>query len=182
MINKPDEDCTENFDDLDGEFWENYMGGPDDYELEAYQEQMEAHVIDSMYEEEYEDDFPSRDESHYGGPDDEGDETDELIRRDEIVDWLSESVVAIKFPNSVGFLVYRGSHLRMENGCVVDLLDWLYEEGIKDGAVVAEYSVVYSAPESEFGEKMSFSRIIIDAPFVPLSAAQEESDSDDIPF
>ena len=103
---------------------------------------------------------------------------DTLIRRAKIVDWLSESEMAIKFQNSNGFLVYRGPLLRMKNGRIVDLLDWLYEEGIKNGAVVAEYNVVYSAPESAFGEKLSFYKNIIDAPFVPLSALLEEMDYD----
>ena len=173
MLNEPDEDWSQNFDDLDGEFWEIYMGGPDDYELELYQD-----GIMEMHEEECEDDFLNYGGRHYEEPDEKGNEMDELIRKEEIVEWLSESEVAMKFQNSDGFLVYRGPHLRMKNGWTVDLLDWLYEEGIEDGAVVAEYNVVYSAPESEFGEKLSFSKIIIDAPFVPLSAPLEEMDCD----
>ena len=73
MLNEPDEDWSQNFDDLDGEFWGNYMDRPDEYEIEAYQEHiMEMDMIDSMHEEEREDDFLNCDRRHYEKPDGKG--------------------------------------------------------------------------------------------------------------
>ncbi len=172
------EDWGQSFDDMDGVDWANYMGGPDDDEIERYYED-----IAQTYEEEYHDDPIDYEEEFEKAEMDEETNNKSVSRMEEIVDWLSESKLARKFRNKEGFFVPKGPHVRLKNGSIVDLLDWLFDEGIKGGVAVAGYSVVYSKPESKYGEKVSFFKIIIDAPFSPVSKANEETKfDDDIPF
>lgn len=173
------EDWGESFDDKDSADWEDYLGGPDDDEIERYYENIANTYEDEYYEEPLD----------YGEEDCEEEETDEKTKNDsasrmeEIVEWLSESKLARKFSSREGFFVPKGPHVRLNDGSIVDLLEWLSDEGIKGGTAVAGYSVVYSKPENEYGEKLSFFKIIIDAPFSPASKGKKGSEfDDDIPF
>ncbi len=174
------EDWGESFDDRDGSDWADHMGGPDDDEIERrYEDMCQA------YDEEYEEaasnflaeDFEENDM-------DEDAENGPASRIEEIVEWLSDSKLARKFQNKEGFYVLKGPNVRFKDGSVIDLIDWLLEEEIKGGTSVAGYSIVYSQPGSEYGEKLSFFKIIVDAPFEPPSRLNQEDNSgdDDIPF
>ena len=154
------------------------MGGPDDDEIERYYEN-----IDQTYEEEYEEPFIYCEEDVEEEETDEETSNESVSRMEEIVEWLSDSKLARKFGNKEGFFVPKGPHVRLKDGSIVDLLDWLFEEGIKGGTAVAGYSVVYSRSGSEYAEKLSFLKIIVDAPFSPISKVEEETEfDDDIPF
>lgn len=168
------EDWARSFDDMDGADWADYMGGPDDDEIESYyegQEEFEGpldHVEENFGEED-----TSEEANHWS-----------VSRMKEIVEWLADSKLARKFRNREGFFVPKGPCVRLKDGSVVDLLNWLFEEGIKGGVAIAGYSVVYSKPNSGYGEKLSFFTTIVEAPFEPPSKAIQEMDfeDDDIPF
>ena len=135
------------------------------------------------YEEEYEEPLNYCEEDFEEEEMDEETNDESVSRMEEIVQWLSESKLAIKFRNKEGFFVPKGPHVRLKDGGIVDLLDWLFNEGVKGGATAAGYSVVYSKPGSEYGEKLSFFKIIVDAPFSPASNVEGEIEfDDDIPF
>lgn len=172
------EDWSCSFDDLDGSDWANHMGGPDDDEIERYYEN-----IAQTYEEEYEEPLSYCEEDFEKEEMDEETNNESASRMEEIVEWLAESKLARKFRNKEGFFVPKGPHVRLKDGSIVDLMDWLFDEGVKGGAAVAGYSVVYSKPGSEYGEKLSFFKIIVDAPFLPISKGEKETEfDDDIPF
>ena len=100
----------------------------------------------------------------------------------EIVEWVAESKLAIKFKSKQGFFIPKGPHVRLQDGSIIDLLSWLFNEGIKGGVSVAGYSIVYTPPDSKYGEKLSFFTIIVDAPFMSISKNDNEHGYDDIPF
>ena len=105
-------------------------------------------------------------------------------RTEEIVEWLAESKLANEFRNGeMGFFVSKGPQVRLKDGAVLDLLEWLFTEGVEDSKVISGYSISYSGSDSAHGEKLSFSKVTVDAPF-SLSQNGEEGDDldDDIPF
>ena len=173
------EDWGDLFDDQDSEYWENYLSGPDDDQLESYYESFD----ESYGEEDY--DEPVGDPEEEWGDDDMDEEEGEkdASRKEEIVEWLSCSELARPFRSGDGFFIPKGPHVRLKDGSVLDLIDWLFHEGIKGGVAVAGYSVVYSKPGSKYGEKLSFLKIVIDAPFSPKNESVDIRDlEDDIPF
>jgi len=173
------EDWECSLDDQGPEYWEDYLGGPDESAIESYYENLAQD-----YEDEHHDDPLECDEDESEGQEMEEEENQKPIsRKQEIVNWLCESKLARKFRNREGFFVPRGPHVRLKDGSVVDLLDWLFDEGIKGGMAVAGYSVAHSKPGSEYGEKLSFFKIVVDAPFLPRSGSNKETEfDDDIPF
>ena len=173
------EDWGCSFDDQGPEFWEDYYGGPDDSVIESYYES----YVQNYEEEYYEEPLEHEEENFVRQTMDEEESEGTVSRTKEIVKWLSESKLARRFRNREGFFVPKGPHVRLKDGSIVDLIEWLLEEGIKGGAAVAGYSIIYSKPGSEYGEKLSFFKIIVDAPFLSLSKENEETGlDDDIPF
>lgn len=233
------EDWGQSFDDMDGGDWADYMGGPDDDEIEGNQsldddrwldyeeaeyEREQEHIgrelerrnrsldndrwldygeaeyepeqerieeasreiehdrfledwdqsfnniedggfQDAAWDEEYVDQ-PLEYEGEYetqGALDQKRKEF--LSRMEEIVIWLSESSLIEKFSDKDGFFILRGHHIRLRDGSVVDLFNWLSEEGIKGGIAVAGYSIMHARSDNGIG--LSFVKII-DAPFMPF--------------
>ena len=84
----------------------------------------------------------------------------------EILEWLSRSKFAVPMQNGRGFFVRRGPIVRLQDGRTGDLFDWLSDEGIVGGSGVAGYSVNYTDPQSEWGERLTFFwEGVFDAPF-----------------
>lgn len=174
----PDWGCS--FDDNDSAYWETYMGGPDDVDIDAYYDNFEQ------------DDYFEYEETEEAAVDNEDANDDEgttlhvnAERQKDIVNWLSTSKLARRFKNREGFFVPRGPHVKLKDGEIVDLLDWLFEEGIKGGIAVAGYSVIYNKPGTKFGETLSFFKIVVEAPFARSGNDKNEKNSafdDDIPF
>ena len=97
--------------------------------------------------------------------------------------------MAISFKNHRGFFVPKGPQVELSDGSVVDLLEWLDEEGITKAKTISDYNIEYTEPESEYGEKLSFFKmnknVKVKAPFFPKSNTSDDSskiDDDNIPF
>lgn len=105
-------------------------------------------------------------------------------RAGEIIEWLSQSELAHEFKKGEGFLVGKGPLVRLTDGTTMDLFDWLSEEGLAGGSTVAGYSVAYSGPDSEYGEKLSFFKVeAVDVPFSRRSSEVAPAlDDEEIPF
>lgn len=124
----------------------------------------------------------------YGAGGWEGDESDEenafdVARQTAIIEWLSSSRLAKNFKTREGFFVAKGSQVKLKDGITRDLFEWLTLEGIEGQMVIGSFSVAYSEPNSKYGERLSFFKDVIEAPFEPLSNKPGfEIDDDDIPF
>jgi hypothetical protein len=179
IIKESSEDWGQSFDDMDGVDWANHMGGPDDDEIERYYD----NVVHTYEEEHYSDPLGYDEEGYEEQEMDEEESEYSISRMEEVVEWLSVSKLAKKFRSKEGFFVPKGPHVRLTDGNVIDLIEWLFKEGIKGGVAVGGYSVVYSKSGSEYGEKLSFFKIVVDAPFSLLSKEDEVTALDDeIPF
>lgn len=178
--------CQENYedwgcslDDKGAEFWDEYLGGPDDEDLERYYEDL---AQDQALYSFGEDDDENQSDNEVGAMS-YVDQEAPASRLEEIVQWLSKSSLARKFKEREGFFVRKGSHVRLKDGNVVDLLEWLFDEGLKGGIAVSDYSIVYSSPESPYGEKLSFFKVVVDAPFSRRKLQPNNGVfDDDIPF
>lgn len=149
-------------DDADGEYWETFMGGPDDDELARYEESVSIHESED----------PTPDDSAVEGGSLRGSvavsdkkTNNEKLRSQEIIEWLSRSQLARKFKLRDGFFVPKGPQVRLTDGAIVDAVEWLLGEGIRGGIAICGYSIVHTTPESKYGERLSFFRVVIDAPF-----------------
>lgn len=177
-------------DDLDGSYWAEHLGGPDDIEIEheeygyyraadedggeftCIEEECEEDEIDDVDEEEYEE---------QGLDEDDNEQT--IVRLEAIVDWLAQSELATSFPNKRGFFVRKGPRVKLQDGSIIDLFDWLFEEGVRGGTKVAGYKISYSAPGSSRGEQLSFIEIVVNAPFQQRAQVERAHDCyEDIPF
>lgn len=151
------EDWSQSLDDMDSGDWEKHLGGPDEDTIEKFYEKKSEETEPGDFEME-KTDFEVFEEYYDNGS----------SRQKEIIAWLENSILARRFTNSNSFFVPRGSHVHLMDGSIVDLLDWLDAEGIKGGRTIANYSIVYTAPDGRDGEKLSFYKIIIiEAPFSP---------------
>jgi len=174
-MNDEYEDWGESFDDKESSDWEDFLGGPDDEEIESrFESEME-----SAMERKLERESERYDEENFEiEVSDEEIENEQASRMEEIIVWLARSNLASKLVTKDGFFVSKGPYVRLNGGNTVDLIKWLLDEGIKGGVAVAGYSVVSSKPKSGYGERLSFFRIIIDAPFSPVPVEHEETDFD----
>ena len=63
------------------------------------------------------------------------------------------------------------------------MFEWLFAEGIKEGQSISGYNLVYTKPGGQYGEKLSFFKIIIEAPFSSnVEQPRESEPGDDVPF
>lgn len=141
------------------------------------------------------DDLDDRDflywEEHLGGPDDVDIEVREVEyvfgESDESFEFEGNgSNLVHPFSNGQGFLVPRGPHVKLEDGSVADLIDWLVAQGFDSGCHVAGFSVVRTRNGTGFEEGLSFSKTVVDSPFMTEYHLQgrinETPFEDDIPF
>lgn len=110
-------------------------------------------------------------------------------RQIEIIEWLSSTSLAKNFRARDGFFVAQGSQVNLKGAVTRDLFEWLTSEGIHNNKVIGPYRVDRSSPDSKYGERFSFFKYVIDAPFEPLSdgsyspiPSQPDVFDDDIPF
>ncbi len=179
----PDEDFQrfdwgEQFDDLDAEYRDDYLGGPDD---DHFEPQFDAAEDEVCFEEEP--DFSTFDDVD---PDEPGvhsrDGDPEIVtpaphqrpipesgsaedRKTAIIHWLAGSTVSRALRTGDGFFVSRGMHGRRIDGSVVEILDWLREEGIVAGVAVGGYRLSYTPPGGPYREKLTFFRVVERTPF-----------------
>ena len=174
------EDWSESLDDMEPGDWEDHFGGPDDKEFELMDKYQEYENIEV-------DSFElDRVNKPYANNIDSGQKSNQNVtREEEIINWLISSKLSINFKNNKGFFVPKGPHVRLANGSVVDLLEWLVEEGIKGGKAISGYSIAYTEPGGKYGEKLSFFKIVLDTPFSPKSSnlkGSSKNDEEETPF
>ncbi len=178
-------DWSDSFDDMDGSDWESHMGGPDYEESERWEQAMESDdygsdygYSSSSYDSDYGDDYYSRDDytesfinndENYDYEEQELEEEEVLIRESEITDktspqerqieiikWLESSEFAKKLKSADGFFILRGYQIKLRDGSVSDILDWLFKEGLKGRKSISDYSTSYTKPGGFYCEKLTF--------------------------
>ncbi len=79
-------------------------------------------------------------------------------RQVDIVNWLSTSVLSKQLKNGKGFYINRGSFVRLISADrSVDILEWLFLEGIKGcDQLIGDYIVVYYEQSGRYKEKLTF--------------------------
>ncbi len=89
------------------------------------------------------------------------------IRHVEIFQWLAKSSLAEKrrgAPNS--FLVQKGGLVKLRDGTVVEVIDWLTQEGITEGLLIGEHIVSHKLRTEKEDEVLIFlKKRSIEAPF-----------------
>lgn len=90
-----------------------------------------------------------------------------MTRPTEILRWLATSSLAIPLRHGRGFFVRRGPQVRLADGTLLDVLDWLHAEGFQNGLTLEGYNVAYTAPGGEYAEKLTFFEVqmVCDVPF-----------------
>ena len=90
-----------------------------------------------------------------------------MNRQEEILDWLLKSTLMRPHSNGNGFFVSKGGRVRLQDGTEKEILNWLFEQGIVDGAYINGYNVTHTKPGGAFEEKLSFFKVdkVVDAPF-----------------
>lgn len=178
MMN-PDEntllaDWSESLDDLTSEYWDAYLGGPDDDHFEP-----DTTLLDEPC---CEDDgqAPSLPEEEGCDEPMHAESNTSEARRKAIVQWLSTSRLARPLRSADGFFVLRGMYGRLADGTVVDVLEWLFEEDLLHGTVAGDYSLAYTAPGERYREKLTFFRIVETIPFA--RAGNGKADHEDQEF
>lgn len=107
----------------------------------------------------------------------------DITRQNAIIDWLSSSRLAIRLKTKEGFFIAKGPQVRLQDGVSRDLFEWLASEGIEDHRVIGSFCISHTSPDSKHGERLSFFKEVIEAPFNPLKKQTGiELDDDDIPF
>ncbi|RMG35169.1 MAG: hypothetical protein D6720_07795 [Gammaproteobacteria bacterium] len=86
-------------------------------------------------------------------------------RQHEILAWLQTSELARSFRSRDGFYIPGGSTVVLLNGRELDAILWLLSEGFVSGVRIEGFEVAYSGPESPWGERLSFFRYRVEAPF-----------------
>lgn len=168
-------DWSKYFDDMGPEDWEDHFGGPDEDIMEKYYESL---VKEPYIEKD------SIDKKHivpYNLDEDNNNinEADSAISiQRKIVSWLSKSKLAKAFINGEGFFVSKGSMVRLKDNAVVDVIAWLLKEGIRSGENINNYNIVYTKPGGKYIEKLSFFKIIVNAPF--FSTEMKNSDTNEL--
>ncbi len=153
------EDWGDSKDDWEPSDWEDYLGGPNDDILEMRNQDND--IFD------YGDKLRDAKIEQFTANVKQVDKSHEKVaaRKEEIVRWLESSQLAIRFRNGKGFFVPKGPHVRLNDNHVVDLFEWLNQEGIEGGKAISGYRIAYTEPESKYGEKLSFFKVVVDTPF-----------------
>ena len=102
-----------------------------------------------------------------------------------IIDWLCSSILAKKIKSREGFFVTKGPQVCLRDGEPRDLFEWLFSEGIEDKCMIGSFSVYYTKPGGHCGERFSFFKDVIKAPFDTLPDKSNPDPSfydEDIPF
>jgi len=153
------EDWGDSMDDMEPGYWEEHLGGPDDDELEMLHQNHEYEDIEV--------DYPGDGKIKKPATIAVENDQNEKKRQREIINWLASLKCSIKFKKGNGFFVPKGPQIRISENNVMDLLEWLDNEGIKGGKSIEGFNIVYANPESKYGEKLSFFKTIVDSPFSP---------------
>ena len=178
-------DWGDQLDDYGSEYWEDYLGGPDeDFFEPEYQYEEALSAEQEVLEPEHDDDGDPQGaaEASPNGHEDACPE-ERSQRRDAIVQWLAQSEVARELRSGDGFYVLRGKFGRLQDGEIVEILAWLEEEGIKPGTLAGGYSVSYTPPGGAYLEKLTFFRVALGIPFCHLAPRSSGVDGDcEYPF
>lgn len=81
-------------------------------------------------------------------------------RQIDIVNWLSNSKHIKPFRNGKGFYIAKGIKIKLKNGNIIDIIDWLIEEGLTKHRSIGEYNIKHDPP-GDFQEKINFFKINI---------------------
>jgi len=171
------EDWSDSLDDMDNMEWEQAMSKPDDY---GYEDEVE--ISSDAYEQEDEEYMEYMSSEMSGMTEDLSTEKD-FSRQIKIARWLERSSISMKHPIRKGFYVERGFIVRLLDKSSMDLIDWLANEGIRDGADLVAY-LVKQEGDKEDGRLCFYT--VINAPFYPslpsTTCACDGDSEDDIPF
>lgn len=170
-----------------GDYWAGVSIGPSQSRNETYSDDFADGVVDDSDElDDYENNSAS-----YASSKSLIENTKPKTRKDDIVHWLSQSGLAVKFEHPGGFFIPRGPLVMLDKGHTTDIFDWLVEEGFKNSEIVMNYIICHIPNHAIHGECFNFSQNIVRAPFarlLPLERAPTlgtdtsvEFD-DDIPF
>ena len=134
-----DEDWSDDFNDRDSDDWEEHYSISERDEVE-----LENQMYDIVGEEGYDDEsgFYSEDDSDDFHEDDEN-EIGQKKYLESIIKWLEKSDLIKSFLNRSGFFVFRGHLVRLEDNEVVELMDWLLDEGIAEKNKIGKYEITH---------------------------------------
>ncbi len=155
--------------DLGPEYWEKYMGGPDDSVWEDYEKRLweDYQQLESWGDEDLwiDDDTEA---SSFQADADRPEENREPVGTMEdrplpeatrVLRWLVRSPLPLWIAEMTAFRIMRGQLVRLPNGDFMDVLDFLQYYGLTDGAVVDDWHVVQSYATVEDREQLLFFRV-----------------------
>ena len=68
-------------------------------------------------------------------------------RQEDIVNWLSSSKYIVALQDNKGFYISGQTKGRLKDGRIVNVIDWLYWQGIKNGRKRLQYRLRYDRVE-----------------------------------
>lgn len=93
----------------------------------------------------------------------------QILRMKKILAWLPKSALSKEISTREGFMISRGANVRLADGTVVEVFDWLTEEGFADIHTLDDYEIEYEAHSPTRGDSLLFFKVGVDAPFLPQS-------------
>lgn len=169
------EDWGDSFDDGDSEYWNDLYSGPDDDEIEEFDNKEQ--ITDDDYgdsseleENEVDNEWLASMEwitQYYEYVDPilrYPIEVNESFRTNKIIKWLESSEISKIRPNNFGFFVPKGLVVKLEGGIKIEIIDWLEKEGISEGIAYDNYSIVRHFSNDYELLGYNFYKIV-DAPF-----------------
>jgi len=182
------EDWGDSVDDMDGSDWGDLMSGPDDDEQSfEYSEGMfsDAWDMECMDVDDPTVSVTGQSDTTNGLQDTLEGMPGNSMRHSAIIKWLENPEVSLRHPLRAGFFIDCNYMVRLQDGTIENILDWLDSEGIEDGAELENY--VVELKDDDQGFRLCFYRIL-DAPFQPLYEDKSDppiddfDDFDDVPF
>jgi len=104
-------------------------------------------------------------------------------RMEAIFEWLRSSELVRYHKRGGGFFVSKGTAVRLQDGTVMEAIEWLVSEGFEKGASVKHFTVRHSDPTGQFSERITFFPMpAIEAPFSRRPVVLSPICDDDMPF
>ncbi len=195
------EDWGNSFDDMDSGNWENYLGGPED----SFFESQESDAVEKIAEFDCDlEDLPRQIKEFSAlmegnfyfteGPvettsqkEDEERMANNINHQLHIIEWLETSTLITKIPRLNGFYITKmAARIRLANGSMIELMDWLSREGMTNKKVIKNYQVIFLQGPIEGQELIMFIKLneipmafkVIDEPQFPKELESLPDDYD----
>jgi hypothetical protein len=179
------EDWGFTLDDQGTGFWEDYLGGPDDKDIERLYETYHYNDELKLQSEDDSDDeamYSEIEKDYLFGDIETTDMQENLSRQEEIVNWLSKSILAAKLKSlrhNSGFCVLKGPLVRLKDGSLIEIIEWLRQEDIYEADSIGDYCVFRFRSESGHRERLFFIKMIVEVPFFPKKSNNEQPQVND---